>query len=238
MNISQRSPPPRASAQRRKSREERQKSSGGTQKSSGSPRCQPELRARVGAQAVAVPTVSVAVASMTAPTRPASSSSLPALRRGQLAQGLDGDGELPAGAPLVPHATDHAVNEQHRVVPGLARWGEPAGGGGRAGVQGGRVVGLAVAVTELGVDVVAAARSTPLAAGRRGRSARARTRCRAGRGRSRTSPCPEPGTGSFASPPSSLTRAAPALMSSTLEVGARAALARLHVGDRQAALAR
>jgi len=54
---------------------------------------------------------------------------LPALQRGQLAHRLDGDGELAARAPLVPHAADHAVDEQHRVVAGLARWGERAGGG-------------------------------------------------------------------------------------------------------------
>jgi len=59
---------------------------------------------------------------------------LPALPRGQLAQRLDGDGELPAGAPLVPHPADHAVDEQDRVVSGLARRGERAGRG-RARVQ-------------------------------------------------------------------------------------------------------
>jgi hypothetical protein len=31
---------------------------------------------------------------------------LPAVRRVQLAQRFDGDGELPTGAPQVPHSTD------------------------------------------------------------------------------------------------------------------------------------
>ena len=46
---------------------------------------------------------------------------LPALRRGQLTQRFDGDGELAAGAPLMPHPADYAVDEQYGVVPGLAR---------------------------------------------------------------------------------------------------------------------
>src|SRR5918995_4200783 len=54
---------------------------------------------------------------------------LPALRRGQLAQRLDGDGELPTGALLVPHSTDHAINEHHWVVAGLARRAKSAGRG-------------------------------------------------------------------------------------------------------------
>ena len=52
---------------------------------------------------------------------------LPALRRGQLAQRFDGDGELPTGAPLVPHSADYTINEQHRVVAGLGPPGERAG---------------------------------------------------------------------------------------------------------------
>src|ERR1700758_979944 len=56
------------------------------------------------------------------------------LRRGQLAQWLDGNGEPPVGAPLVPHPADHSVDEQGRVVSGLARRSERAGGG-RAWVQ-------------------------------------------------------------------------------------------------------
>ena len=71
---------------------------------------------------------------MTAPTRLGLVVELPALRRGQLAQRLDGDGELAAGAPLVPHPADHAVDEQDRVVSRLPRRGERAGGG-RARVQ-------------------------------------------------------------------------------------------------------
>jgi hypothetical protein len=54
---------------------------------------------------------------------------LAALPGGQLAQRFDGDGELAAGAPLVPDPADHAVDQQDRVVPGLARRGERAGGG-------------------------------------------------------------------------------------------------------------
>ena len=71
---------------------------------------------------------------MTAPTRSTSSSSCRRCGRGQLAQRFDGDGEPAAGAPLVPHPADHAVDEQDRVVAGLARRGERAGRG-RARVQ-------------------------------------------------------------------------------------------------------
>ena len=63
--------------------------------------------------------VSTGVASRTAPTRSTSVVELPALHRGQLAQWLDRDGELPPGAPLVPYPTDHAIDEQHRVIAGL-----------------------------------------------------------------------------------------------------------------------
>jgi hypothetical protein len=46
--------------------------------------------------------------------------------RGQLAQRFDGDGELSTRALLVPHPTDHPVDQHHRVVAGLARRSEPA----------------------------------------------------------------------------------------------------------------
>ncbi len=51
-----------------------------------------------------------------------------ALPRGQLVQRFDRDREPAAGAPLVPDPADHAVDQQDRVVPGLARRGERAGG--------------------------------------------------------------------------------------------------------------
>src|SRR5207249_9737749 len=59
---------------------------------------------------------------------------LPAVDRGQLAQRFHGDLELAAGATLVPHATHNPIDEQHRVVAGLARRGEGAPRG-RAWVQ-------------------------------------------------------------------------------------------------------
>ena len=81
---------------------------------------------------VTVPSVSVGLASITAPT--SSTSTLPTLCRGQLAQRFDGYGELPAGASLVPHSTDHTIDEQHRIVARLPRRRERAGRG-RARVQ-------------------------------------------------------------------------------------------------------
>src|SRR5689334_3817194 len=53
---------------------------------------------------------------------------LAALRRGQLAQRFDGDRDGPAGAALVPHPADHAIDEHHRVVAGLASRGQRAAG--------------------------------------------------------------------------------------------------------------
>ncbi len=59
--------------------------------------------AQACAPTVTVPTVRVAVASMTALTRPTSSSSWWCCRGGQLAHWFHGDSELAARAPLVPH---------------------------------------------------------------------------------------------------------------------------------------
>ena len=42
------------------------------------------------------------------------------LAPGESAQGLDGDGHAPAGAFLVPDATDLSVEQQYGKVPGLA----------------------------------------------------------------------------------------------------------------------
>src|ERR1022692_58486 len=45
---------------------------------------------------------------------------LAAVPRGQLAERLDREVKLPAGAAVMPHSPDGSVDEQHRIVPGLA----------------------------------------------------------------------------------------------------------------------
>ena len=103
------------------------------------------------------------------------------------------------GVRAAQHADD-AGRAQVRGRFGQRVAGHPPGRDAAPG-QDGRSRGPGGGRHRTGVDVVAAARSTPLAPGRRGRSARARTRCRVGRGRSRTSPCPEPGPARSPRPP-------------------------------------
>src|ERR1022692_1823799 len=85
---------------------------------------------------------------------------LAAVPRGQLAERLDREVKLPAGAAVMPHSPDGAVNEQHRIVPSLAARGQPALGG-QAGIE-------QLAWLE-GHHIGVAVRQQPYAEGSRGR---------------------------------------------------------------------